>query len=82
MFLYILKSRKDNSYYIGITKDLENRILKHNKGKVLYTKPKRPWILVYKKQYTTRSEALREEKHLKSLKSRKAIEKIIQAAFV
>lgn len=76
MFLYVLKSIQNNSYYIGITQNLENRLYKHNKGQVFSTKHSKPWIIIYKEYYETRSEAFRREKYLKSLKSREIIEKL------
>ena len=76
-FAYILKSEKDDSYYIGSTENIEKRIEKHNKGYSLYTKSKRPWKLVYKEEYKTLSEAKKREYYLKSMKSRIVIQKLI-----
>ncbi len=44
-----------------------------------YTKARRPWNLAYSEIYLTLSEARKREFHLKSLKSRIAIEKLIKA---
>lgn len=74
MFLYILKSIKDNSYYIGISKNIDNRLNQHNRGSVLSTKSKKPWVLAHKEWYNSRSNAFKREKYLKSLKKRKALE--------
>ena len=74
---YILKSDKDGSYYVGSTDDAEERLKIHNKGYSRYTKTKRPWSLVYKEEYSTLSEAKKREYYIKSLKSKKAIEKLI-----
>ncbi|MDP4011084.1 MAG: GIY-YIG nuclease family protein [Candidatus Roizmanbacteria bacterium] len=38
--VYILQSEQDNSYYIGSTSDLENRILEHNYEGTGYTSKK------------------------------------------
>jgi putative endonuclease len=67
-FVYILKSTKDNKFYIGQTNNLENRLLRHNSGKVTATRNRRPFILVYKEEYASRAEAMQREKYLKSLK--------------
>ena len=40
-YAYVLQSEKTNTYYYGHSGDLENRV-KHNQGKVRYTKPRRP----------------------------------------
>ncbi len=74
---YILQSEKDGSYYIGSTSNIEKRLIKHNKGGSKYTKIKIPWVVVYKEMYNTLSEAKKREYYLKSLKSKVAIEKLI-----
>ena len=73
-WVYILKSKYDGSYYIGQTKDLEDRLDRHNSGGVKYTKAKRPWVIVYTKGFPTRSEAVRFESSLKRKKSKRYIE--------
>lgn len=75
---YILQSQKDGSYYVGSTDDLEKRLIKHNKGYSKYTKSKRPFKLVHREEFKTRSEAKKREYYIKSFKSRLAIEKLIQ----
>ena len=80
--VYVLKSEKDGKYYIGITNDLEKRLIRHNKGYSRYTKNKGPFKAVYKEEYGTNSEARRRELYLKSLKSKLAIEKLINGAIV
>ncbi len=78
-FVYILQSQLDKSYYIGYTSNLENRLREHNFGKTGYTKLKRPWRLIYKEEFLTRSEAIKRERYLKRLKNKKALEKIIKS---
>ncbi|MFA6160407.1 MAG: GIY-YIG nuclease family protein [Parcubacteria group bacterium] len=67
-FVYILKSTKDNKFYIGQTNNLEKRLLRHNSGKVTATRNRRPFVLAYKETYASRAEAMQREKYLKSLK--------------
>jgi putative endonuclease len=69
-FLYILKSEVFDSSYVGHTSDLAKRILEHNSGKSLSTRGKRPWRIVYKEEYSTRSEAILRERYFKSIKGR------------
>jgi putative endonuclease len=64
-FTYLLKSEKDNSYYVGICADCDKRIEQHNAGKVESTKNKRPWSLVYNKEHKDYIEARKHEKWLK-----------------
>ena len=75
--VYILQSEQDNSYYIGSTSDLENRLLEHNYESTGYTSKKRPWKLIYTEEYDVKSEALIRERQLKKMKSRKYIDKLI-----
>lgn len=66
--VYIIKCR-DNSFYSGITVDLERRIKEHNEGGkgAKYTRARRPVKLVYKKRYRSRASASREEARIKNL---------------
>ena len=66
VFLYILKSSKDKRYYIGICKDLENRIRKHNNGQVRSTKFRTPFELIYHEEYSNYSLARDREREIKS----------------
>jgi putative endonuclease len=66
-----LKSKTTSAYYVGRTDDIKDRVDKHNKGEVKSTKPYRPRVLVYAETFTTRKEAVRREKEIKSRKSRK-----------
>ena len=79
---YILRSLKNRKYYIGSTDDITRRLSEHNNGRSKYTKNRGPFELVYKEEYNTNTEAKSREYYLKSLKSRKAIEKLINGPIV
>ena len=64
-YVYILKSLKDDKYYIGQTNNIENRLKQHFYGKVISTKNRRPLQVVGYKVYETRSEAMWIEHDLK-----------------
>ncbi|MCF7847092.1 MAG: GIY-YIG nuclease family protein [Candidatus Gracilibacteria bacterium] len=66
--VYILKSKKDDRYYIGQTNNLKERLRRHDTGQVLSTKHRRPFILLHAEVFEKRSEAMKREKYLKSLK--------------
>jgi len=53
IYLYILKCN-DNSFYTGVTNNLEKRIMEHNNGINLdsYTYNRRPVVLVYNTYFT------------------------------
>jgi putative endonuclease len=80
-FVYILQSKKDFSFYIGQTNDLDARLSKHNDGFSKYSSSKIPWRLVYFEKYDTRKEAIKRENEIKSKKSRKYIEILISKKF-
>ncbi len=78
MFIvYILKSVNFGCRYVGSTGDLKQRLSQHNEGLARYTKGRRPWELIYFEEYSTRAEAMRREKFLKSGRGRKELDKIL-----
>jgi len=74
---YILESEINGKYYIGSTQNTQKRLKQHNSGKSHSTQYARPWKLIFTKEFQTRSEAVKYEKYLKSLKKRVQLEKII-----
>ncbi len=80
--LYILRSERDSSFYIGHTANVAERLRRHNEGRSPYTRAKIPWSLVHKEEYLTRSEAVNRERELKSKKSRDYIEQLVRASRV
>ncbi len=65
-YVYILKSKKDNSRYIGVTTDLKRRLQEHNSGSVRYSNQKRPYGLIWYCAFTNKQKAYSFEKYLKS----------------
>ena len=76
-YVYIIYSKKLDKYYTGYTDDLDWRIERHNQGWGRYTKKGIPWKLVYNEEYFTKTEALKREREIKKMKSRKYIEELI-----
>jgi putative endonuclease len=77
-FVYILQSQRSNTFYTGQTCNLANRVKAHNDGLSPYTKGRGLWKLVYFEEYSTRSEAMKREKFLKSGKGRELIKVILR----
>ena len=67
-FIYLLKSKLDNSSYIGFTENLKERMEKHNQGMVQSTRNLRPMELIYFEGYKSKRDALIREKRLKQFK--------------
>ena len=64
-WIYILRCA-DDSYYIGHTDDLEQRIGQHQTGAIPgYTHNRRPVMLVFSQELQTREEALAAERQVK-----------------
>lgn len=77
-YVYILKSQKDNSFYIGSCKNIVKRMCQHNQGLVKSTKRSIPWNLVHSENYQDLKSARQRELQIKSWKKRSVIEKLIK----
>lgn len=80
-YVYVLKSQKDDGWYIGSTSDINKRLKFHNKGNVKSTKYRRPLELIYSEEFETRALAEKAEQYYKSgagrLKLKKKLEKYL-----
>jgi putative endonuclease len=79
-YVYVLRSEKDGSFYIGHTADLDERIQRHNRGRSSYTKTKLPWKLIYQEEFLSRSEAMKQEREIKRKKNRTYIDYLVRAS--
>ena len=70
-FIYILQSENDKGLYVGLTSDVDKRLVYHNAGRVRSTSHRRPFKVIYKESYGSRAEAREREKFLKSYKGSK-----------
>ena len=78
-FVYILKC-SDNTYYTGITTDIDRRLIEHNTSSdkaARYTRTRRPVEIIYESSFLTKSEASKEEYRIKKL-TRKHKENLIK----
>jgi putative endonuclease len=73
-FVYILKC-SDNKLYTGITKDIDRRIVEHNSTRkgAKYTRSRRPVELLIFCNVKNKSDALKLEYKIKSLKKEEKI---------
>jgi putative endonuclease len=76
-YTYIIKSKIKDTYYIGSTSNLEQRVRLHNEGKSKSTKAYIPWEIIYYEEFNTKSEAIKREYALKRIKNKDTIIKII-----
>ena len=75
-YVYMLKSTSVglNKTYVGYTKNIKNRLTKHNSNKGAKSTKGHKWILIFKKRFNTKNEAMSFEYKLKkNRKQRKLI---------
>ena len=65
-YVYALRSEKDHDFYTGFATDIQRRFAEHNRGKVISTRYRRPFGLVYYEVSFSKKDALAREKYLKS----------------
>lgn len=63
--VYLLKSKIDDSFYVGISKNPRKRLVEHNSGKLKITSRKKPYILVDLKKHKDYQSARKHEIWLK-----------------
>ena len=63
--VYVLRNSAGR-LYVGQTVDLPRRLAQHESGEARWTRNRGPWELVFQETYSTRSEAMRRERALKS----------------
>ncbi|TVQ02418.1 MAG: GIY-YIG nuclease family protein [Balneolaceae bacterium] len=80
-YVYILLSKKDNDWYTGYTNDLKKRFKKHNDGKNLSTKHRRPFDLIYFEGCLNVDDAKAREKYLKSGMGKRSVKNRLRKYF-
>ena len=74
-FVYILRSLQNGDLYVGSTEDVIKRFFLHNSGKVKSTKAYRSWELLEKRGCSSRSQAVRLERFLKTGQQKELLKK-------
>lgn len=80
-YVYVLQNKREH-WYIGSTKDLRKRILRHNSGKNKSTKYGIPWKLIYCEACLNKEDARAREKYLKSGMGRRYLKNRLKFFFV
>lgn len=76
-FVYILQSKKTGRYYIGYTRDLNQRLYDHNRGKTKSLIRHIPLEIIHVEEYSAREDAMKRERQIKRFKSGEAFKKIL-----
>ena len=77
-FVYLIITKNQNKKrfsYVGYTNNLKKRLKMHNESKGAKSTRGKKWLIIYKKSYNTKSEALKNEYSLKKNKKKKWIKK-------
>ena len=80
--VYILKSLKNNTYYIGSTNDIDRRLKEHSSGRSKYTREILPIELVFIQEFQTLKQARKIELKLKKFKNKNIINRIIVDGYI
>ncbi len=72
-FVYVLRSKSDNKFYTGFTSDLIKRLEVHNSGKVLSTRKRIPFEVIYYEFCLNKEDAIHREKYLKTIYGKRYI---------
>ena len=69
-YVYLIKTinRKPFKTYVGYTNNLQKRLVKHNSNKGAKSTKGYKWILIYKKRFKSKVDAMKFEYKLKSNK--------------
>ena len=66
IIVYAIRSSSRNYVYVGMTNDLERRLMEHNNGENRSTKAYKPFALIYSEEFPDRISARIKERYLKS----------------
>ena len=80
-YVYVLQSDMTGGLYIGYTRDLRQRLQKHNRGLIFSTKSQKPWELIHYEAYRNGKDARRRERYLKSSQGSRLLKCMIKEYF-
>ena len=66
VYVYVIQSLSDETWYTGMAINPVNRLREHNGGKNRFTKGHRPWKIIFTERHSDWSSARKREKYLKT----------------
>ncbi len=75
VYVYVLESKTNSTWYVGMTKNLEVRLKEHNAGKSKFTKGHMPWKVIYREEALDFASGRKLEKYFKTSAGKKYIQK-------
>ncbi len=76
MFVYVLRSKKDGRRYVGMSRNVKDRLEQHNRGEVRSTRARIPFELRYTEEANTRREARVREEYFKTAAGRRYLDRL------
>lgn len=70
-YVYVLRSKKDGSFYVGYTTDLKRRLSEHNAKRSFATVHRAPFEFIYAEVCKNEDDAKRRENYLKTTQGRR-----------
>ena len=77
VYVYVIESLQDQTWYTGIAIDPTRRLDEHNKGKNRFTKGHLPWKIIFKESHSDWTHARVREKYLKSSAGKRWLKKFL-----
>jgi putative endonuclease len=78
IYVYALANLVNEEIYVGISRDVAQRVRQHNRGTNRYTKAFRPWRVFYTEGYSSYSEARKREKYFKAASGKAFLRKLLR----
>jgi len=78
-WVYVLQSEVTSRFYTGSCEDLDLRLHQHNSALNPSTKHGVPWRLIHSESFSTRPEAVRRERFLKTGKGREELCQLVES---
>jgi putative endonuclease len=78
--VYVLQSESNGKFYIGSAEDLPSRMAEHRRGHSPFTRNRGPWVLKYSEDHPILAAARRRERKIKSWKSHRSVQELIDRA--
>ncbi len=75
-YVYILLNEAKTRTYTGVADDVNERLLRHNAGRVKSSQPYRPYKIIHTEPFETLSEARQRERFYKSTTGRRRLKKM------
>jgi putative endonuclease len=78
-FVYAIRSLVRTYIYVGLTENVDRRVMEHQSGKNKTTRPYRPFEIILIEEFQSRIEAREREKYLKSGIGKEFLKSVIKS---